>query len=252
MPFEAHGAGSKGRAMASIAGACKRVRHKLGSSRWRTWSVFPPRQLVDMPDGGRRRGDRVALTFDDGPHPDFTPALLDVLKRHGALATFFMCGVAIRRFPDVVKRVASEGHTIGGHSWTHRRLTKIEPHEFAQELDATHELIEALTGSPVRLFRPPYGDYNKLVLEELTERALTPALWTYHASDWTAQSERALSGRLIGSLRPGAIVLLHDSAGDGFVDGECDLEGVDRMPTVNATDELLAAIAHRRLTTVPL
>jgi peptidoglycan-N-acetylglucosamine deacetylase len=96
----------------------------------------------------------VALTFDDGPHPEFTPRLLEILRGHQARATFFMLGEAARRYPDLVKQVATEGHAIGNHSWDHPSFPLITARQQQQQIIAC---AQALAPYGQRLFRPPYG-----------------------------------------------------------------------------------------------
>lgn len=204
---------------------------------WRPWTRFPPEQTVDLPGYARPRAREIALTFDDGPHPVHTPALLKVLTERRATATFFMCGSAMAEHPEVVKQVAAGGHVVGGHTWSHRVMTGLDEPEIADELDRTHELIERLTGQQVTLFRPPQGAHDSRVLAALRQRALTPVLWAVDSYDWLGNSADAITDHVARASFPGAIVLLHDSRAGGTAAER----QVSRAPTVEAVRTMLCS-----------
>ncbi|WP_297695067.1 glycosyltransferase [Phenylobacterium sp.] len=167
----------------------------------------------------------VALTFDDGPDGRWTPAILDILKQKQAPATFFVIGKNMQRFPGLVAREVREGHDVGGHSWTHPDIAYIPTAQTMVELTASQRLFETITGRSMRLFRPPFfGD-----AEPSTPREVSRVLLAQHEGyltvglridpdDWKKPNpqhiiETTLS-RLQDTVRPGQVVLLHDSGGD--------------------------------------
>jgi peptidoglycan-N-acetylglucosamine deacetylase len=207
---------------------------QVKGSNW--WRSFPPRRMKDLRPRRFGSDDTVALTFDDGPDPMATPAVLRSLADLGIKATFFMCGVAAQRHPDLVRRAADEGHTIGGHTWHHRDVRTLSDDTWRTEVDRTHELLESLTGTAVRYFRPPGGHYDRRTLQRLRERQLIPVLWSAHGLDWETDDAGLIASRVTEGLQPGAIVLLHDASGDLHLPGATLSERVvlDRTGTVNA------------------
>lgn len=159
-------------------------------------------------------GAAVALTFDDGPDPVVTPRVLEILAARHVTATFFLCGFAVDRHPDVVRAIAAAGHTIGGHTWRHVDVRKLDDAAWQEEVDRTHERIEAVTGTPVRYFRPPWGQYDQPALDRLATRGLTPVLFSVIARDWDVIDPDVIVDSVLRALRPGAIALLHDACGD--------------------------------------
>jgi peptidoglycan/xylan/chitin deacetylase (PgdA/CDA1 family) len=215
---------------------------------WRPWTRSPARQIVDLPWYSRPRPAEVALTFDDGPHPTHTAEILDLLAAHGATATFFMCGVAADAFPDLVKRAAAEGHTVAGHTWTHRSLLGRPRAEVAEELDRTHELLEELSGQTIRLFRPPWGQLDEAAGRELGSRSLTPVLWSTNSDDHVpGKTAGEISSQVLAQSFPGAIALLHDSRANDFTDGVLDLTEADRSETVTAVATIVRHLAEAGL-----
>lgn len=239
--------------MDGVRSIAVKTRHALAAARraaepWRPWTRSPARQIVDLPWYSRPRPSEVVLTFDDGPHPTHTAEVLDLLAANDATATFFMCGVAVEVFPDLVKRVAAEGHTVGGHTWTHRSLLNRPTAEVAAELDRTHELLEGLIGQPIRLFRPPWGQLDAVVERELAARSLTPVLWSTNSDDHVpGRTAREISSQVLAQSFPGAIALLHDSRANEFTSGELDLTGADRSATVTAVATILRSLAEEGL-----
>lgn len=192
----------------------------------------------------RTRDPYVALTFDDGPDPRWTPAVLDVLAKHSALATFFLVGEAARAHPDVVARTVAAGHAIGSHTDSHPSLPSLQASEVEREIRDGHAALGEMSGP---LFRPPYGLYGLKVAKAAKRLGLTTVLWNVHADDWLRQGPDELRRKLSGAVRPGAIVLLHDSLATYGATGQ-----PDRTDVIEALDELLAANAGvYRFVTVP-
>jgi len=192
----------------------------------------------------------VAITFDDGPDSRWTPKILDILKAKQVQATFFVIGQNMQRFPELVQREIREGHVVGGHSWTHPNIAEVPAAQAQIELSATQRLFETLTGKSMRLFRPPFfGD-----AEPDTPREVAPLLLAQNQGymtvglridpdDWKKPDpklivERTLE-RLSDTVRPGQVVLLHDSGGD-------------RSRTVEALPALIDALRAHGYKIVPV
>jgi peptidoglycan/xylan/chitin deacetylase (PgdA/CDA1 family) len=149
----------------------------------------------------------VALTFDDGPHAKYTPQLLDGLKERGVHATFFLMGQNISGNEELVRRMSSEGHLIGNHSFRHVRLTKEGEDSVCRSIEKTQQMIAEITGKQPEYLRPPYGDWN----EQLECRLeVTPVFWTVDSLDWKLRNTQAIVRRVAGSVKNGDIILLHD------------------------------------------
>ncbi|MGW4895266.1 polysaccharide deacetylase family protein [Kitasatospora sp. NPDC004240] len=164
--------------------------------------------------GGEVPEPLVALTFDDGPHPEHTPRILDVLRRHEAPAAFFCIGLHALAHPDVVRRIAAEGHTLGNHTWSHAYLPDLGPVELHRQLSFTAEAIAAAGGGPVEWLRPPYGGRSPELLERVARSGLRTALWDVETSDWARPGPEVIAERVLRQVRPGSIVLMHDGGGD--------------------------------------
>lgn len=158
--------------------------------------------------------NEVALTFDDGPHPSYTPKLLDILKQAKVKSTFFVIGFMAEKYPDLVKQIAAAGHEVGNHTYSHVTLTKLADPEVLTELAANDDVIAKLTGKRVRYCRPPGGDFAAKTLELAGSLGLTTVLWTDDPGDYANPGDTVLMEREMRSLRPGGIILLHDGSQD--------------------------------------
>lgn len=153
----------------------------------------------------------VSLTFDDGPHPEHTPPLLDRMKERGVRATFFLLGRQIERYPDLVKRIAEEGHDVGHHSYTHGDPETTSAIELVTEARRTSALVERLVGRPPRLFRPPHGKLTPGKTVALWATRQTIVLWNQDPKDFACASGEELAGWFRGRrFEGGDVVLLHD------------------------------------------
>ncbi len=153
----------------------------------------------------------VALTFDDGPHPDGTPAILDLLAAANATATFFLVGEQVERYPEVARAVADAGHEVALHGFRHTLLLRRTVRELADDLARAHALIEDVTGASPQLYRPPYGVFSLGGLLH-ARRRWRPLLWSTWGRDWTRRATPTSVARLATrDLRPGDVVLLHDA-----------------------------------------
>ena len=155
-------------------------------------------------------GKYVALTFDDGPHPDVTPHVLDTLKQHEARATFFMLGNQVEYYPKIVEQVAKNGHEIGSHSNSHPDLTRLSVQAIQQELNETNEKIEQTVGMKPKLFRPPYGAFDEDVIYSATDYDHSMILWSVDSLDWKNRNTSSVQNTILNNITPGAIVLMHD------------------------------------------
>lgn len=150
---------------------------------------------------------KIAITFDDGPHPVYTEQLLDGLKERGVHATFFVTGEHAALHPDIIRRMYDEGHLIGNHTFSHIQLREGNREEFKEELIETNEVIEQIIGEEVVYVRPPYGSWDKNFEQELS---MIPVLWTIDPLDWCSQSAAAVERRVLEKVEENSIILLHD------------------------------------------
>ncbi|WP_435736845.1 polysaccharide deacetylase family protein [Cellulosimicrobium sp. PMB13] len=173
--------------------------------------------------------DCVALTYDDGPHPEHTPRVLDVLAEHDARATFFVLAEPARRHPRIVSRMVAEGHEVAVHGADHRRLTRLGTRAAVGSVLGARHAVEDVAQVPVRLFRPPYGASTLRVNATLHACGLEVVLWTAEARDWMHDDERRIAENALGTLRPGAFLLLHDDRADPeLADDPAELPRFDR------------------------
>ena len=152
----------------------------------------------------------VALTFDDGPDPVLTPAVLDALDRLGLTATFFCTGAHVERHPRLVAEIVARGHAVGTHGYTHGHHLLRSPAWVNRDLDAALA-ASAEAGVTPRWFRPPYGQASGPTLVAARRRGLRTVLWSAWGREWAAPDAAAVAARVGGALGPGAVVLLHDS-----------------------------------------
>lgn len=159
----------------------------------------------------RTRRPVVGMTFDDGPHPTLTPALLNLLRARRLRATFYLIGNRVVRWPDIVRRIADEGHEIGNHSWSHPDLSRRSDASVLAEIDRTTNAIFEVTGRPPVTFRPPYGAFTRRQRQMLYDaRRLPTILWSVDPQDWRRPGAQAVASRILKGSRPGAIILSHD------------------------------------------
>jgi len=185
---------------------------------------------------GNPRSNRVALTFDDSPHPLYETLLLDTLARARVHATFFCIGRNARVYPYLISDIVEGGHELGNHTYHHIRLPGLPRREVEKELSLATTVLSGISGRPVRLFRPPGGDYSRETLQVARAQGLTTTFWTDDPGDFNNPGEGIIEDRLREQLRPGGIVLLHDNV----------QETIDILPAFLE----LAARQGFRLTTV--
>lgn len=164
---------------------------------------------------GRAGSSQVALTYDDGPDPAATPLLLDLLHARGVAATFFVIGAHARAHGAIVTRSHAEGHLVGLHSDRHSTWTNFLRREgLTRELNACRGTVEALTGTPATYYRPPFGLVNPEVHGVVRRLGLTLVGWSVRSFDTTGRTPAAVIARVLGRIRGGDIVLLHDGGQD--------------------------------------
>lgn len=181
----------------------------------------------------------VALTFDDGPDPIWTPQILDVLDRHGVKATFFLVGDHVRRFPEVARDIAARGHAIGNHTYSHRPLWRLSAEAISADVRRAGEEIAAACGRQPTLFRPPKGLLWPRQKKALARWGYDVVMWSLNTKDWAGPSPRRLAASVIRRARAGDIVLFHD--GGGVV----SRAGGNRAATVAALGPIIEAFQKR-------
>jgi len=185
-----------------------------------------------------------ALTFDDGPDPGFTPKLLNILAKHNAYATFFMIGKAAERYPELVQQVAQAGHAIGNHSWDHLSFRAINRRQRLQQI---RSCSKAIAPYGLKLFRPPYGDQSITSRIDAFLLGYKVITWNIAANDWEKHDPEWIFNKLERSLKPGSIILLHDSLWTTIVKGT-----EDRSYMLKALDMFLERnITKFRFITIP-
>lgn len=177
---------------------------------------------------GPRELNYIALTFDDGPDPIYTPQILDVLKEKDVKVTFFLVGSHAAKYPDIVKRMYEEGHSIGNHTNSHRSLIPLSDSATYGEIMLAEKTLEGITGEKPTLFRPPRGVYSKFAQDILRQERYTLVLWDVSSQDWEEIKYTDIVRYVLKRVNPGSIVLFHDSG------NIITSRGGDRSNTVKA------------------
>ncbi|MBM4289036.1 MAG: polysaccharide deacetylase family protein [Deltaproteobacteria bacterium] len=188
------------------------------------------------------RGDAttpaVALTFDDGPSPRYTPQILEVLSQHQAQATFFVLGRHAQRYPHLVRAIAAAGHEIGNHSYSHLRLAQESLKVCQEEVARTKTLLAGLGVPPSGLFRPPYSEVSPQLRQVAAAQGQRLILWSINSADYNGDSGPVIAERVLQHVGNGAIIIFHDN--DEF-------DGADRQPTVAALRLFLPILRQREV-----
>ena len=174
----------------------------------------------------------VYLTFDDGPTPAWTPRVLALLARYQARATFFVLGRSAAAHSELVRQEFAAGHGVGNHTWSHRRLTNLSGAQLVAEVNATSTAIRQITGAPVRCLRPPFATVDAASAEQVRALGLRLVLWDIDTNDWLRPGTGAIAGRVLGRVRSGDVILMHDGGGN-------------RSQTVVALEQVLATLSAR-------
>ena len=151
----------------------------------------------------------IALTFDDGPGP-YTEKLLDILDKYDAKATFFLIGSKVSVRANTLRRMQSRGHQLGNHSWSHPELNKVSAEQLASEIDQTNNAIKQAVGIKPNIIRPPYGAFNRAVLEQFRQRGMSAVVWSVDTRDWADRNSEIVCSRAVAGARNGAVILMHD------------------------------------------
>jgi peptidoglycan/xylan/chitin deacetylase (PgdA/CDA1 family) len=179
-------------------------------------SLWPGSAVFGQAMTAPRRAGELALTFDDGPNPAWTPKLLDVLAQHNIRATFFMLGGRAQSQVALVNRVVEAGHLIGNHSWSHPNLARTATSLVREELTRTKDVLEQITGKPVKYFRPPFGARRPVVFKIARELGMTVVTWNAMTSDWSEPSGGRIADALMKKIDRlhargnAANIVLHD------------------------------------------
>jgi peptidoglycan/xylan/chitin deacetylase (PgdA/CDA1 family) len=192
---------------------------------------------------GRRDVRRIALTFDDGPDPEVTPALLDILATTGARATFFTIGRNLVRHLAIAERAVGDGHELGNHSWQHDRMQNFYgTRAQAEEIDRSVQLIQQVScNDTLPLYRPPIGLKSPALARAAHVRGLQVIAWSLHSRDTLLRDARRIAARVLKKVQAGDIVLMHDGH---------DREGYHRAATIEALPLILDGLAQRGLQSV--
>ena len=164
---------------------------------WKAVSVSTPVELA------------VAITFDDGPNPDYTAALLDGLKERGVVATFFLLGKEAEKYPELVHRMSEEGHLIATHAYEHVNLCNLNEEAAIWQIDKTNQIIKEITGTAPQFIRPPFGCWKKNLDYETT---MIEVLWDVDPLDWKTGNTSVVVKRVLQNVKDGDIILLHDAS----------------------------------------
>jgi len=156
----------------------------------------------------------IALTIDDGPDPVYTPQVLALLARYRVTATFSMIGESVADDPALAREVASAGHQIVNHTWTHADLTRLTPGAVSTQITRANDMIASATGRRPAMFRAPYGAWSPAVLERCQQLKLAPLDWSVDPRDWARPGVRSIVSTIMRTTRSGSIILEHDGGGD--------------------------------------
>lgn len=171
-------------------------------------TVKPEEPIQEEEEETETEAKKIALTFDDGPHPVYTEEMLEVLEEAQVPATFFLLGQNIEGNEDVVKDIAENGHLIGNHTFHHVQITGLPKEQAYEEIDQTSRLIEKLTGKSTEYVRPPFGTWNEGLESNLD---LIPVMWTIDTLDWTTKNVDTIVNHVVKNAGENDIILMHDS-----------------------------------------
>lgn len=210
-----------------------RVRSQIVAydKRFAYWLASPKERLLGTTE-------EVALTFDDGPDPIYTPKVLDVLARRSVPATFFLVGERIQRYPELVRRIVDEGHSVGSHSHSHPDMWTISSAELRQQYVEGMKALHETTGRHSALVRPPKGWLDLRTAIVFRRLGMEPILWNLSGNDWEVGVTPSAILDAIGTPTGGDVILLHDA-----IERPVEPSTVDRTATVEALDPLIDRVA---------
>lgn len=181
--------------------------------------------------------NEIALTFDDGPHPEFTPKVLEVLKQHNAKATFFCIGQHIEKHPELFKRIIAEGHSVGNHTYSHSKsFGFFGTEKVIEELNWTIDIVQQLTGKQMNLYRPAFGVTNPMIEKAVKQLNVISIGWNVRSLDTTKRDETVILDRITSKISKGDVVLLHDTS----------------QKTINVLERLLLFLEEKNLKSVTI
>ncbi len=201
-------------------------------------AMWPSSQIFGSTLIAPARPGELALTFDDGPNPAWTPRLLDILAASDVRATFFMVGRFAAAEKALARRIAEAGHLVGNHTWSHPNLARTSSSQVLNELTRTNDVLAEIAGKPIRYFRPPFGARRPSVLRLARRLGMIPVTWNAMTTDWSDPSADHIAERLTRKINKlhqrgwAGNVVLHDGAHAGL--------GADRGPSVSAAGQLIA------------
>ncbi|MDF2959967.1 MAG: polysaccharide deacetylase [Paenibacillus sp.] len=177
---------------------------------------------------GSASSKKIALTFDDAPDTQYTPQVLDVLKKHNVKATFFIVGRLAEKHPEVVKRMVKEGHIIGNHTYNHSLLTKLSDEAYQTQVNKTQKILKHTIGYTPKLLRPPYGEISESQLLWASDHHMLVVNWNVDSLDWKQLSQQEVASNILTNAKAGSIILQHSGGGPNQ-----DLSGtVNALPTI--------------------
>ncbi|KAB1440992.1 polysaccharide deacetylase family protein [Candidatus Galacturonibacter soehngenii] len=161
---------------------------------------------IELSDAGNvNNSKKIALTFDDGPHPIYTPQLLKGLKERNVKVTFFVIGKNAQLYPDIIKQINDEGHLIGNHTYSHAQLNRLSSEKRCEEINMTNEVVHSITGEYPEFIRPSFGEWDKNL-----QCDLIPVFWTVDTLDWTTENVNKIVKNGTKRIKDGDIILMHD------------------------------------------
>ena len=187
----------------------------------------------------RIKENLVALTFDDGPHPEFTKKLLDLFKERGIKATFFVTGEKIEKYRDIVKRMIAEGHELGNHSYSHKNLIFKKKNMIIEEIERTDKLLRELGVRSDIHFRPPFGRLSFTAFTVLTSLNKKVIMWNVPTKDYKESDPKVILKKIYKRIKPGSIIVLHDSG------VERTGKKIDRQATIIAVKQLIEELPKK-------
>lgn len=193
--------------------------------------------LISLYSNNAISQNKVSITFDDGPHPDYTPKVLSLLKQYNAKATFFCIGKNIESYPEIFKQILAEGHTVGNHTYSHsNNMGFFSTQKIIEELLQTNTIAKQVANLQLRLYRPAFGVTNPNIKKALQKTGLQSIGWNKRSFDTTKLSEEKILQRITKNLKKGDIVLLHDSS----------------AKTIHVLEQLLLFLQTKQMQSVPV